>query len=93
PGDEVVTRGAYPLAFAGNGGISLKEALDAAHGHEHNEDGSEMTAAQKATEASGTGKNLSGLGGGPLTWFLVVLCVIQWLLLALLAVKKKAIEE
>ena len=93
PGDEVVTGGAYPLAFAGNGGISLKEALDAAHGHEHNEDGSEMTAAQKATKASGTGKNLSGLGDGPLTWFLIVLCVIQWLLLALLAVKKKAVEE
>ena len=26
PGDEVVTRGAYPLSFAGKGGISLKEA-------------------------------------------------------------------
>ena len=49
PGDEVVTRGAYSLGFAGGGsGISLKEALDAAHGHEHNEDGSEMTAEQKA---------------------------------------------
>ena len=41
PGDEVVTRGAYSLAFAGKGSVSLKEALDAAHGHEHNEDGSE----------------------------------------------------
>ncbi|MCP5541432.1 MAG: efflux RND transporter periplasmic adaptor subunit [Akkermansiaceae bacterium] len=47
PGDEVVTRGAYGLAFAGGGGISLKEALDAAHGHEHNADGSEMTAGQE----------------------------------------------
>lgn len=93
PGDEVVTRGAYPLAFAGNGGISLKEALDAAHGHEHNEDGSEMTAAQKATKASGTDKNLSILRGGPLTWFLIVLCVIQWFLLTLLAAKKKALVE
>ena len=43
-------------------GMSLKEALDAAHGHEHNEDGSEMTAAQKAareaekTEMSGASK-------------------------------------
>lgn len=43
PGDEVVTRGAYSLAFAGKGSVSLKEALDAAHGHPHNEDGSEMT--------------------------------------------------
>lgn len=41
PGDEVVTRGGYSLAFAGKGSVSLKEALDAAHGHEHNEDGSE----------------------------------------------------
>lgn len=46
-GDEVVTTGAYSLAFAGKGSVSLKEALDAAHGHEHNEDGSEMTGTQK----------------------------------------------
>jgi membrane fusion protein, heavy metal efflux system len=45
-GDEVVTRGAYSLAFAGKGSVSLKEALDAAHGHPHNEDGTEMTAEQ-----------------------------------------------
>ncbi len=47
-GDEVVTTGAYSLAFAGKGSVSLKAALDAAHGHEHNEDGSEMAAGQKA---------------------------------------------
>lgn len=41
-GREVVTRGAYSLAFAGSGGVSLKEALDAAHGHEHAADGSEL---------------------------------------------------
>lgn len=43
PADEIVTRGAYSLAFAGAGTLSLKEALDAAHGHEHAEDGSELT--------------------------------------------------
>ncbi len=44
PGDEVVTRGSYSLGFAGSsGGPSLKEALDAAHGHEHNDDGSEKS--------------------------------------------------
>jgi multidrug efflux pump subunit AcrA (membrane-fusion protein) len=49
PGDEVVTQGSYSLGFAGGGqSISLKEALDAAHGHEHNEDGSEMTEADRA---------------------------------------------
>jgi multidrug efflux pump subunit AcrA (membrane-fusion protein) len=47
--DEVVTRGAYSLSFAGGGsGISLKEALDAAHGHEHAEDGSELTPEKRA---------------------------------------------
>jgi len=46
-GDEVVTRGSYSLGFVGSGaGPSLKEALDAAHGHEHNEDGSELSADQ-----------------------------------------------
>jgi len=42
PADEVVTRGAYALASAGGGTLSLKEALDAAHGHAHNADGSEI---------------------------------------------------
>jgi len=54
PADEVVTQGAYSLAFAGGGTLSLKEALDAAHGHEHNADGSEITAASKAGAASST---------------------------------------
>jgi multidrug efflux pump subunit AcrA (membrane-fusion protein) len=43
PGDTVVTRGAYALGFAGQGNVSLKEAMDAAHGHPHAEDGSELT--------------------------------------------------
>jgi len=47
PADEVVTQGAYSLAFAGAGTLSLKAALDAAHGHEHNPDGSELTPEQK----------------------------------------------
>jgi hypothetical protein len=55
PGDEVVTRGAYSLAFAGGGSVSLKAALDAAHGHEHNEDGSELSAAQKAAKGAAGG--------------------------------------
>lgn len=53
PGDEVVTKGAYSLAFAGKGSVSLKEALDAAHGHPHNEDGSEMTKEQIAAAGKG----------------------------------------
>jgi membrane fusion protein, heavy metal efflux system len=54
PGDSVVTRGAYSLAFAGGGSISLKEALDAAHGHEHAADGGELPAG-KATAPAGGG--------------------------------------
>lgn len=48
PGDEVVTHGAYSLSFAGASSVSLKEALDAAHGHEHAADGSELTPEAKA---------------------------------------------
>lgn len=87
PADSVVTRGAYSLSFAGGGTISLKEALDAAHGHEHNEDGSEMTAAQKAAreaakKAAQGGSGDSGGGGDSLVWkiisgVLLVLLVVQ----------------
>mgnify|MGYP002785702326 FL=1 len=49
PGDEVVTNGAYSLSFAGGGGVSLKEALDAAHGHEHAADGGELPKGGAAT--------------------------------------------
>ncbi|MCC5848482.1 MAG: efflux RND transporter periplasmic adaptor subunit [Verrucomicrobia bacterium] len=49
-GDEVITRGSYALSFTGSGsGPSLKEALDAAHGHEHNEDGSEIEPGHSST--------------------------------------------
>ncbi len=63
PGDEVVTEGSYSLSFAGSGsGLSLKEALDMAHGHEHNEDGSEITEADKAAKAAAE-KAAAGGGG------------------------------
>lgn len=55
PADEVVTRGAYSLSFAGASSVSLKEALDAAHGHEHAEDGSELTPEKKAEMAAKKG--------------------------------------
>lgn len=54
PGDEVVSKGAYSVAFAGRA-VSLKIALDAAHGHPHNEDGSEMTKEQIAAAQGGAG--------------------------------------
>ncbi|MBT5706623.1 MAG: hypothetical protein HOI66_09900 [Verrucomicrobia bacterium] len=83
PGDEVVSRGAYALAFAGAGNISLKEALDAAHGHEHNEDGSEMTASdRKNSSEGGSASGLNVLSGGP-TLFLVLFSVVMVLLVML----------
>jgi membrane fusion protein, heavy metal efflux system len=74
PADEVVTKGAYSLSFAGGGagGVSLKEALDAAHGHEHAEDGGELTPEKKAEmeakkrAASGLPPGTSGGGASPI---------------------------
>lgn len=64
PADEVVVQGGYSLAFAGGGTVSLKEALDAAHGHEHNADGSEITPAQKKAAAAGETKTSGHEHGG-----------------------------
>ena len=88
PGDEVVTRGSYPLAFAGSGsGPSLKEALDAAHGHEHNEDGTELTAKQKAENSrDGTNDQSHGkITDGTLDKYLIFYAATMTLLTALLA--------
>lgn len=87
PGDEVVTKGAYSLLFAGGGGISLKEALDAAHGHEHNEDGSEMTAEQKSSRGSSDGMSQNEFSAnsklGQLVVFLAILSGLLVILLVL----------
>lgn len=87
PGDEVVTKGAYSLLFAGGGGVSLKEALDAAHGHEHNEDGSEMTAEQKSSRGSGDGNSQNEFSAnskmGQLVVFLAILSGLLVILLVL----------
>jgi len=63
-GDEVVTKGAYSLAFAGKGSVSLKDALDAAHGHPHNEDGTEMSKEQVAAEQGGDHGHSHGPASG-----------------------------
>ena len=66
PGDEVVTQGSYALSFVGGGsGMSLKEALDAAHGHAHAEDGSELTEEDSASgdqDDHGHAENAKGDG-------------------------------
>jgi multidrug efflux pump subunit AcrA (membrane-fusion protein) len=86
PGDNVVTRGAYSLAFAGKGSISLKEALDAAHGHPHAEDGSELSRDQVAA-AQGKGGAAAGgnwrTGFTPLTTFFAASTALLLVLLAL----------
>jgi hypothetical protein len=90
PGDEVVTRGAYALGFAGKGSVSLREALDAAHGHPHNEDGSEMTKEQLASSSSGQGDHgheHEAHSGGVLFW--QIGCAVLAFLLVLSSVRKR----
>ena len=86
PGDEVVTQGSYSLGFAGSGqGISLKEALDAAHGHEHNEDGSELTEADKAKKAEPEeGHDHEGEGAHALSRPLMIYAAVLTLLFLIL---------
>ncbi len=83
PGDEVVVKAAYPLAYAGGGTISLKQALDAAHGHEHNEDGSEMTPEQRAQKTAGTADAAKGIASQSLSVFLGILSAVLLALLVL----------
>jgi len=87
PGDEVVTTGSYLLGFSGGGGISLKEALDAAHGHEHNEDGSEITASQTSA-ASPDAASPSTSGPSLLTLFFATTSAV--LLVLLLLTRRKS---
>lgn len=93
PGDQVVTKGAYALSFAGKGSVSLREALDAAHGHPHNEDGSEMTQEQIAAAQGGEHghDHDHGPGGGwtRLTTFFAGTTVLLLLVLALSFLHRK----
>lgn len=84
PADEVVTRGAYSLAFAGGGSVSLKEALDAAHGHEHAEDGSELTEQPKANASVGESD-----GNGPSSPFWMIVSGVLFILLVVVATRKR----
>ncbi len=86
PGDKVVTAGAYSLAFAGKGSVSLKEALDAAHGHEHSADGSELSKNQKAAgHEEGDGHDHGGSGGTKLSALTLFSLIGNGVLLVLLA--------
>lgn len=95
PADEVVTRGAYSLAFAGGGSISLKAALDAAHGHEHNADGSELTADQKKAkdgEHAAAGAGGASDGGASLPWKISTGVLLVLLIVATIRRKSPAAE-
>ncbi len=90
PGDEVVTTGSYLLGFAGgNAGISLKEALDAAHGHEHAEDGSELTASERARRAEAANPGAVPAPSNSLTLFLAITCAVLFLLLIAAVVRRR----
>jgi len=94
PGDEVVLKGSYALSFAGKGSASLKEALDAAHGHPHNEDGTEMTAEQLAAAGGEHGHDHEHGESGPLVLFLGIACGVLFLLLiASVFLRKPRTEE
>ncbi len=87
PGDKVVARGAYSLAFAGKGSVSLKEALDAAHGHEHAADGGELTDAQRAAKGKGGEEGHEhGTGKGGVGMLTIFALAGNGLLLVLLVV-------
>jgi len=71
PADEVVTRGAYSLAFAGGGSLSLKEALDSAHGHAHAADGSELADAKSGDDDHGHAHDESETHSHERVWMIV----------------------
>lgn len=94
PADEVVTQGAYSLAFAGGGTLSLKAALDAAHGHEHAADGSELKPDQKkksGTAAAGSdhGHDHGDEHAHPSRFWMIVSGVLFVALLVVGFVKKR----
>jgi cobalt-zinc-cadmium efflux system membrane fusion protein len=92
PGDEVVTTGSYPLGFAGGGAVSAREALEAAHGHKHNEDGSEPSAAQEAAQKEAEHAEDGDHGGAP-PWrervFMATTAVLALLLVVMSFMKRR----
>jgi membrane fusion protein, heavy metal efflux system len=96
PADEVVTKGAYSLSFAGVGsGVSLKEALDAAHGHEHAQDGGELTPEKKAEMAKATSGDHHDHGdeGGNPVWMYVSAGLFLLLLASLFTRKSSNTQQ
>ena len=90
PGDEVVLKGAYALSFAGKGSASLKEALDAAHGHPHNEDGTEKSAEEIAASGHGHDHAHDHENVVPLVMYLAIACGILLVLLLILLFRNRS---
>lgn len=97
PADEVVTQGAYSLSFAGASSVSLKEALDAAHGHEHAADGSELTpekAAEMEAAKGGKGSEHGHDEGGVSTlWKYASIAFFVLLVISLITKRRPAVPE
>ena len=92
PGDEVVTKGSYSLSFASGGGVSLKDALDAAHGHEHNEDGSEMSDKQQSSK-NGAQVSVSSQSMSTTTLFLAASTALLLVLLIISGIRNARITR
>lgn len=90
PGDEVVVKGAYSLSFAGKGSVSLKEALDAAHGHPHKEDGTEMSEDEISAAGGANGHGHQHDGISPLVVFLTITCGVLLMLLIIASLNLRA---
>jgi len=90
PGDKVVCQGAYSLAFAGGGSVSLKEALDAAHGHEHAADGSEL---EPAGDAAHHDDHAAHDHAGPASPFWKIVSAVLFVLLLVSALRGPKAKE
>jgi hypothetical protein len=82
------------LSFAGASSVSLKEALDAAHGHEHAADGSELTSekqkemAAKKTVDAGHNHDGHAEDHGNSMWMYASIVLFVLLLLSLVTRKR-----
>ena len=89
PGDEVVTRGAYALSSAGRGTVSLREALDAAHGHPHDEDGNPISGEEHGHHADEDGHSHESHAGGSSTALTIFFAALSLFSLGLLWLSRR----
>lgn len=90
--DDVVVHGGYLLSHTSTDKTSLKEALDAAHGHEHNEDGSEITAEQKQAKNNQQGDAGGGGASSEVVMMLVISNAVTLILLIVTIFRKKDVS-